>query len=243
MQLVLSTFTGAGLLDMAFEAEGFCVVSLGDIIFGRDIRQQHVPSGKFDGVIGGPPCQIFSILKRLNKLAGEKIGNLIPEFERIVSEADPSWFLMENVPMAPEPVVSGYVVKPLLFNNRWTGAEQNRVRKFCFGTRDGRPLLPEIAVFESPRYVQCVTSESRRVPFKLGGSGKPKRTYVANGVQHGPGRGPRRSLGEMLADQGFPSDMLDDCLLTSDAKRQVVGNGVPLPMGRAIARAVAEATA
>lgn len=35
---VLSIFTGAGLLDRGFEAAGFCVVSAGDILWGRDVR-------------------------------------------------------------------------------------------------------------------------------------------------------------------------------------------------------------
>ena len=35
MKLVLSTFSGAGLLDRGFEQAGFCVVSAGDILWGR----------------------------------------------------------------------------------------------------------------------------------------------------------------------------------------------------------------
>ena len=35
--LVLSLFTGAGLLDQAFREQGFCVVSAGDIIYGQDV--------------------------------------------------------------------------------------------------------------------------------------------------------------------------------------------------------------
>src|SRR6476659_2456796 len=56
--LVLSLFPGIGLLDMAFESEGFCVVRGPDLLWGGDVRSFHVPYGRFDGVIGGPPCQI-----------------------------------------------------------------------------------------------------------------------------------------------------------------------------------------
>lgn len=36
-QLVLSLFPGIGLLDMAFEEEGFCVVRGPDLLWGGDV--------------------------------------------------------------------------------------------------------------------------------------------------------------------------------------------------------------
>lgn len=96
--LVLSLFPGADLLGMAFEQCGFCVVRGPEILLGADIRNWQAIAGKFDGVIGGPPCQSFSQASRIN---GTSAVNLIPEFERIVKEANPTWWLMENVPAAP----------------------------------------------------------------------------------------------------------------------------------------------
>jgi hypothetical protein len=78
--LVLSCFPGIGLLDRAFEEEGFCVVRGPDLLWGGDIRTFHPPAGRFDGVIGGPPCQLFSSFRHLNPNVGRH-GNLIPEFE------------------------------------------------------------------------------------------------------------------------------------------------------------------
>lgn len=46
---------------------------------------------------------------------------------------------------------------------------------------------------------------------------------------------------EMCRLQGLPEDYLDHAPWTSDAKRRAIANGVPLPMGRAIARAVKRA--
>lgn len=161
--LVLSIFPGIGLLDMAFEAEGFRVVRGPDVLWGGDIRRFHPPAGKFDGVIGGPPCQTFSSLARLVRANGHepKFGNLISEFERCVAEAMPAWFVMENVPTAPEPVIDGYGVKAFMLDNSWLnsgdgwGEEQRRVRKFCFGMRgvaDPPSLLRwiDLAVFLLP---------------------------------------------------------------------------------------------
>lgn len=238
--LVLSLFPGIDLLGTAFEQEGFCVVRGPDVLWGGDIRLFHPPAGKFDGVIGGPPCQMFSILRHLNPKAGEAFGNLIPEFERCVSEAAPAWFVMENVPAAPQPAVEGYVVHSIVLNNRQLGEDQDRTRRWSFGTPDGLLLLPEVAVFQSPRYVQAVTGSARSAPVKIGGSGKVKRTYTADGKRHGPNNGARMSIGDMLAYQGAPPDMLDHCPITNQGKRKAIGNGVPLPMGRAIAKAVRE---
>lgn len=239
--LVLSLFPGIGFLDMAFEAEGFCVVRGPDCLWGGDVKAFAPPAGRFDGVIGGPPCQVFSAMKRLNPLAGEKHGNLIPEFERCVAAAQPKWFLMENVPGAPEPRVDGYQVHSVMLNNRDFGEIQERTRRFSFGTPDRRLLLPEIAVFQNPKYAQAVTRSARAVPVKIGGSGKVKRTYTEDGKRRGPSTGPRMTVGDMLELQGAPREMLDETPFTEIGKRQVIGNGVPIPMGRAVAKAIRDA--
>lgn len=239
--LVLSLFPGIGFLDTAFEDEGYCVVRGPDVIWGGDARSWHVPAQRFDGVIGGPPCQLFTKLRYLNPLAGQKHGNLIPEYERLVAEAQPAWFVMENVPEAPEPVIPGYEVNSIILNNRWLGQVQDRTRRFSFGTRDGRRLLVEMALFEPVEYRQAVTRSARAVPVKLGGSGKVKRTYTEEGARRGPDNGPREKIAEMLRLQGFPEDLLDECPFTESGKRLVIGNGVPREMGRAIARAVKQA--
>lgn len=235
---MLSLFPGIGLLDMAFEEEGFCIVRGPDVLWGGDVRRFHPPAGVFDGVIGGPPCQAFSQFRHINPLAGQKHGNLIPEYERCVAEAAPQWFVMENVPAAPPPVVDGYRVHSQVFNNRWLGEAQRRQRRISFGTRHGQQLVLEEALFESLEWSESVNGGARLVGVKIGGSGKVKRTYLANGARSTSGVGPRTSLGDMLELQGAPRDLLDEAPFTTEGKRQVVGNGVPLPMGRAIARAV-----
>lgn len=240
--LVLSLFPGIGLLDMAFEAEGFCVVRGPDVLWGGDIRRFHPPAGVFDGVIGGPPCQMFSQFRFLNPKAGQKHGNLIPEFERCAVEAQPAWFVMENVPGAPEPQIVAYGIHSQVFDNRWLGEAQQRRRRISFGVLGNRRSLTlEVALFESRDYLQAVNGSARAVNVKLGGSGKVKRTYTADGKRCGPNVGERAASAAMLVAQGAPADLLDDTAFTESAKRQMIGNGVPLPMGRAIARAVRRA--
>jgi len=243
--LVLSVFPGIDLLGRAFEQEeGFCIVRGPDVLWGGDARTFHPPAGVFAGVIGGPPCQTFSALANLVRAQGyePRFGNLIPEFERVVAEAQPTWFLMENVPGAPLPVVSGYTVHAILYNNRWTGAVQNRLRRLSFGTRDGRRLYPEIVALEAPLRFVAVVSDLRRTPVRLGRNGKVKSTALPLPTVTSEDGQTRRQVRYTLAEacelQGLPPGFLAAAPFTAAGKLQAVANGVPLPMGRAIARAV-----
>lgn len=318
-ELVLSLFPGLELLDRAFREEGFCVVAGPDRVLGGDVRDFHPPAGRFDGVIGGSPCQAFSALANLVRAKGltPRFGNLVPEFERVVEEAQPRWFLHENVPRAPVPAPEGYAVADFELCNSsiegqdGLGQEQERVRRFTFGVRGEGPApcllrwitraalrLPKLAggvtqshVDNSPEAkgrfrtggvayelapgqrvrTAAVLADRRETPVKLGGSGKVKRTRVPpltgeNGVKHetprvgkrdrarqatitgaNPGRRPkggkseRRSIAEMLRLQGLPEDYLDDAPFTVKGARKLVANGVPMPMGRAVAKAVRQA--
>jgi len=221
-QLVLSLFPGIGLLDMAFEEEGFCVVRGPDLLWGGDIRSFHPPAGRFDGVIGGPPCQAHSILANYPTTTKE---NLIPEFERCVMEAQPIWFLMENVRRAPIPEVDGYIVNSVLFNNRCLGEKQSRTRRFSFGTRDGRNLIIDadvgITLLENPVYEYCVTAHDH-----------------TGSNWEGSRRGKGRTWRKMADLQGLPPKW-DIPPFKRLELGKAIGNGVPLPMGRAVAKAVA----
>lgn len=295
-QLVLSLFPGIGLLDRAFEEEGFVVVRGPDVLWGGDIRNFHPPAGKFDGVIGGPPCQCFSGLANLVRACGNEphFGNLIPEFERCVAEARPSWFLMEEVPQAPAPAVAGYGIRQFILNNCWLpgedpgyGQEQSRRRMFSFGLRGRKaPLLLkwiEQATFELPR--TCGTAVSQNPVNNTqeakgrvlvgtciaGGSAAPGQRDPAGAKHRGVKRtavtahegatclratvtaahsGEKRPKGGALVRyrfeeacrlQGLPDDFLADAPFTAQGKLKAVANGVPIPMGRALAKAVRKA--
>lgn len=246
MNFVLSLFPGIGLLDHAFELEGYCVVRGPDVLWGGDIRIFHPPAGKFDGVIGGPPCQVFSKMASLVRYHGyePKFGNLIPEFERCVSEADPDWFLMENVPAAPEPSVPEYQSKSFLLDNsalageHGFGLEQRRLRRFTFGRRGQDasnllrwinmatfllPILHETPCGHGPAPGQRVKSRKATVTSSHGGKSVRMTRY---------------SLADTCRLQGLPENFLADSPFTADGKLKAVANGVPIQMGRAIAKAI-----
>ena len=200
--LVLSLFPGADLLGMAFELEGFCVVTGPDVMFGRDVRAFHPPAGRFDGVIGGPPCQPFSPLVHMIRANGyePKHGNLIPEFERVVAEAEPSWFLMEESPFAPVPVVPGYAVSDFVIDNATLdggsgfGLPQMRKRRFSFGLRGGQAIdlrqWIAFAALELPDIASAVCAGVRpETPVAIGGSGTVKTVVSRDrGLVGEPGR-------------------------------------------------------
>ncbi len=239
--LVLSTFPGIGMLDIGFEEAGFCVVRGPDLLWGGDIHKFHPPAGRFDGVIGGPPCQAFSQLRHIVEANGYKTApNLIPEFERCVLEAMPDWFLMENVPAAPLPNVPGYGLTERILDNHWLGeTAQGRKRRFSFGYRKPAELkfhidTPALVPIEREPAV-CASGSGRSRPVAVGGSGKRKRAIGAGDLT-GP-----EAWRRALSRQGLPPDFLDDAPFTKSGKFRVVGNGVPLPMARAVAEAVVKA--
>lgn len=230
--LILSIFPGIDLLGRAFEEvwPEACLVRGPDLLWGGDVRTFHPPAGVFDGVIGGPPCQAFSRLRRIWTHKIPPADDLIPEFERVVAEVSPDWWLSENVVEAPMPAVAGYVIKSVAVRDVELGGLTTRHRRFCFGTRDGHHLLVEFLALYPSDPLPVVQSSSRTHPFRCEAGGKAKRGL--------PSRGSRLSVGEALRRQGFLPTLLDRAPLTAEGKRQAVGNGVPMAMGRAVAKAV-----
>jgi len=229
VQLVLSLFPGIGLFDAAFTAEGFCVVRGPDVLWGSDVKDFHVPKGKFDGIVGGPPCQAFSRLRHIIIANGYELApNLIPEFERVVWEAEPRWWVMENVENAPLPVgATGHAS----LRDYDCGGLTSRVRRFSWSGVDLR--LPPVT--KTPAPYKAVVCDARTVPIKIGGSGKRKPDATKQGA-----KAKRLSVAEMLELQGHDPALLDECPLTLTGKRKVIGNGVPMAMGLAVARAIKE---
>jgi DNA (cytosine-5)-methyltransferase 1 len=242
--LVLSLFPGIGLLDRAFEEHGFCVVRGPDLLWGGDIKRFHPPPARFEGIIGGSPCQCFSQLVYIVRHNGYRVGeNLIPEFERVVAEAHPRWFVMENVVQAPIPAVDGYVVDPSVLDNRWLGEIQSRKHRFSFGTladdcEIGRRLhYDTAALFNSTYdYRVCASDFARTRPVRKNGGGVDKRSRKGALCQRSS-----RSLEDALELQGLPRDFFDHSPFTKKGKGEMLGNGVPLFMGRALAKAVVDA--
>lgn len=78
-------------------AEIFNTKSIADIS-SEEIIQEAFPDGKpkLFGIIGGPPCQDFSINGKMKGFEGER-GRMTIEFFEKIDQLEPTFFVMENV--------------------------------------------------------------------------------------------------------------------------------------------------
>lgn len=109
---VVSLFSGAGGLDLGFIKAGHTIVwandlyddavatyrkNIGNHIVDKDIRE--IPSEEIpdcDIVIGGFPCQGFSVANTKRHTADER-NVLYKELLRVIKDKNPKFFLAENV--------------------------------------------------------------------------------------------------------------------------------------------------
>lgn len=100
--------------------------------------------GKCDVVVGGSPCQSFSVAGKREGLSGE--SGLMFEYVRAVREVRPRWFLWENVPGAlsseggeafrqllSEMDKLGYGLAWRILDAQFFGVAQRRRRVFLVG--------------------------------------------------------------------------------------------------------------
>lgn len=125
-------------------------------ITGSDILEEiGADTNGIDGVIGGPPCQGFS-LAQANPNPGDQRNFLVTRFIKSVYEIDPDWFLMENVPTIAtmedgavrEYILEqfdkiGYNVTFKELNSVEFGVPQKRRRAFFVGSKDTEFTFPE----------------------------------------------------------------------------------------------------
>jgi len=167
----VSVFCGGGGLDLGFTAAGYKPLFSSDIVpaycqtihdnLGGHISEAHdicTLSGQtvlsrvgtaVDVVIGGPPCQSFSILGE-RKSTSDPRGKLVYEYARFIREIGPQAFLFENVPgiltvnggkdwkelLAFFESETNYHVQWTKLNAVWFGAPQYRQRVIAIGFRN-----------------------------------------------------------------------------------------------------------
>lgn len=112
----ISIFSGIEAASVAWEPLGFRPLAFAEVDpFPSAVlkaRYPHVPNlgdvtkvdwsefhGKTDIIVGGSPCQAFSIAGKRGDLEDER-GKLMLEYVRAVREVQPSYCIWENVPGA-----------------------------------------------------------------------------------------------------------------------------------------------
>ena len=233
-ELVLSLFPGVGLLDCAFAAAGFVVVQAADKITGGDIRDFAGIADRFDGIVAGPPCQGFSVANahRRNGDHPSVVNSreMLQNTCRVITECQPAWFLIENVPCVPDVRIAGYSVQRIPITDQECGGVQLRSRHIQFGSCVGAIIRPK-------RVNDYVLDRSKRLMRN-----PPKRSRNGNKL-----RRPKpvttktdrwTDFPDLCRKQGL-DEPLDLPGWYRTAKFKAVGNGVPLRMGRVLAAAVA----
>jgi len=143
----------------------------------------------------------------------------VNEFLRVVCDAAPEWWLMENVAGSPAVTAPGYVTQSFTLDASHLDSEQHRLRKLTFGHRPGsrelvipRPSLSQPRLSPGQSQPTCLASEGRRLKG-------------------------RRSWAEFCRLQGLPAGF-DLEPFTVAAKYTAIGNVVPYAMGATLAMAI-----
>lgn len=158
----ISTFAGIGGFDLGLERAGMtCLeqvekdpscLQLLEKRFPRAKRHNDIKEYSYHGrksidlICGGFPCQDVSIAGRRAGLDGERSG-LYFQFERVVTESRPRWFVIENVAgllssnggrdfeiILRGMEELGYCVSWRVFDSQYFGIPQRRRRVFIVGS-------------------------------------------------------------------------------------------------------------
>ena len=217
---IIDLFSGCGGMSLGFEMAGLPTIIANEIdewagdtfeknhpntrLFRGDIRDIKdwdalVPAkirGKIDGVIGGPPCQGFSLSG--NRDAHDPRNSLFMEFLRCVKHFRPKFFVMENVKgllsmktadrssvieiILDEFSQAGYKTSYSILNSAWFGAPQLRERVFIIGVAEKFPfneslIFPQQEI-QSDDYVTVDMAVSDLPPIESG-EGEERQEYPA----------------------------------------------------------------
>ena len=182
---LIDLFAGCGGLSLGFEMAGFKIpvaiekdewasetyrfnhkntkVITGDITKINDFKDVY--DGEIDGIIGGPPCQGFSLSGNRDK--NDPRNSLFMEFVRFVEHYNPKFFVMENVEgilsmrtknnvLVKELIFSeftsrGYNVDVKKMNAAEYGVPQSRNRVIFIGIRNDLKFDKNL-LYPTPKY-------------------------------------------------------------------------------------------
>lgn len=166
---IIDLFCGAGGLSLGFTQEGFitalandiepcCIdtyshnhpetprkhIVLGDINHVVSKIKDLVRFDKIDVLVGGPPCQGFSMANR-QRLIDDPRNHLYKSYIEVLKLIQPRFFVMENVKgmlSVADQVIEdfgrvGYNVSARILNAKDCGVPQNRERLIFIGNRVG----------------------------------------------------------------------------------------------------------
>lgn len=161
---VISLYSGAGGMDLGFKQAGFELLwandfapfavqtycqNIGDHAVHGDVLEVLMPEVEPDVLVGGPPCQGFSVIGRMRD--GDPRSRHVFHFFEVVERLSPKTFVMENVKaLGANPRWAplranlerraeelGYATRLVMLNAADHGVPQARERMFLLGSRVG----------------------------------------------------------------------------------------------------------
>ncbi len=213
---IIDLFAGCGGFSLGFEKAKFNTVFALEIdewasqtfkhnhpdvkLFTKDIKKiknikNLIPVKQIDGIIGGPPCQGFSLSGDRDQK--DPRNSLFMDFSRFVKTLKPKFFVMENVPGIlsmktgnNESVVQiikkqfhkiGYKVYIQKLNAAFYGVPQLRERIFFFGIRNDFPMNPDYLIpkkiFNKDNFYS-INDAISDLPLINAGEGNTKQNYL-----------------------------------------------------------------
>lgn len=168
---VVSLFSGGGGLDLGFVAEGYKIIwaidnnsnavktykaNIGNHIMCADINAVDLSTiPHADVVIGGPPCQSFSLAG--NRDVEDERGQLVWKYIHIIEQVQPKAFVFENVTgllsaknSEGKKIIDmlkyafkeiGYEVEMQTINAADYGIPQKRKRVIIVGLKNGKKFI------------------------------------------------------------------------------------------------------
>ena len=211
----VSTFSGIEAATVAWAPLGWVPVCFSEIDpFPSAVLEERFPSvpnlgditridwsdlsGFVDVVVGGSPCQSFSIAGNREGLSGE--SGLMWEYVRAVQEIRPEWLVWENVPGALSSSggedfrcllesldALGYGLAWRVLDAQFFGVAQRRRRVFLVGHLGDRRAAEVLFEPEGLRWNHASSREKRKA--LTGGSEGGARTVLVRCGKPGGGKG------------------------------------------------------
>lgn len=257
---VVSLFCGIGGLDLGFRWEGYDTIWANDLephatksyamnfnfepVTGdlKNIPIRELPYA--DVIIGGPPCQSFSLVGK--RIPDDPRGALVFKFLSIIQEKQPRVFVMENVPgiaasrinniRLPDYLIEVYqelgyhVTKMELVATDYL-VPQKRKRLILVGAKDFIPTVPDKRNYAAECYGIDISTYELSAKAAIGDLGAcVKKGELAKYNDHEPSR-----FAKIMREGGLEKFSLHECPRMSKTDLMIVqhippgGNYVDVP--------------
>lgn len=206
---VVSLFSGAGGMDIGMEKAGFEIVAASELDAHASNTYKHnnpsvnlvegdiedptnfnkiISYEGIDLVVGGPPCQGFSVAGKMDK--DDPRSKLVFTYCSVVEQLQPKAFIMENVKSLAslakfqgirDEIIhrmtdAGYQVTMQVLNAKDFGVPQSRERVFFIGTKIG---FPSVDIIDFEKYKREAIS-LREAIGHLGRAGTKNNPRITN---------------------------------------------------------------